>query len=75
MFWFAAIFVASLVLSLAIRPRSNQPTPGIGNVDAPTAEEGREIPVLFGTRDIEGPNCVWYGNIVTEAIKKKGGKK
>jgi len=41
-----------------------------GKVTAPTAEEGREISVLFGTRVIDAPNVVWYGDIVAEPIQK-----
>ena len=69
-------FVISLVISYAMMPKpQSQPPAGLGDIKAPTAEEGREIPVLFGTRDITGPNVVWYGDLRTEAIKKKGGKK
>lgn len=56
------------------KPQS-QPPAGLGDIKAPTAEEGREIPVLFGTRDLRAPNVVWYGDLKTVAIKKKGGKK
>lgn len=38
------------------------------DIDAPTAEEGRPICVLFGTKRIKGPNVVWYGDIKTQAI-------
>lgn len=71
MFWIVGVFVAALVISYAFMPRP-QPTkpPGIGEVTAPTAEVGREIPVLFGTRDINGPNVVWYGDVITSAIQK-----
>jgi hypothetical protein len=41
----------------------------------PTAEDGREIPVVFGTKDITGPNVVWYGDFMAVAVQKKGGKK
>lgn len=77
MVWeYVIYFVISLVISYAMMPRpQSAPPPAIGEVKAPTAEEGREIPVLFGTRDIEGPNVVWYGDIRTVAIRKKGGKK
>jgi hypothetical protein len=40
------------------------------DVQAPTAEEGRSISVLFGTKRVKGPNVVWYGDIKTQAIKK-----
>lgn len=79
MFWYVIIWVvsAALLYVLAPKPQTNPP-PGIGEVKVPTATEGREIPVLFGTRDIEGPNVVWYGDIKTTDHKVdpcEGGKK
>jgi len=69
-------FVIALIIGFVMAPSVQaQPTPTIGEIKAPTAEEGREIPVLFGTRLIEGPNVVWYGDVRTVAVKKKGGKK
>ena len=56
------------------QPENAKPA-GLGDVTAPTAEVGREIPVLFGERDLEGPNIVWYGHFRAVPIKKKGGKK
>lgn len=76
MWWYVAVFIVALVVSYAMMPKpQSQPPAGLGDVKAPTAEEGREIPVLFGTRDLEGPNVVWYGHLKTVAIRKKGGKK
>lgn len=77
MAWIAAIiFVVALIVAVAMMPKpQSQPPAGLGDIKAPTAEDGREIPVLFGTRDLEGPNVVWYGHLRTVAIKKKGGKK
>ncbi len=69
-------FVVALVISFAMQPKpQSQKAAGLGDIQVPTAEEGREIPVLFGTRDIDGPNVVWYGDLKTVAIKSKGGKK
>lgn len=69
-------FVVSLVVSYAMMPKpQSQPPAGLGDIKAPTAEEGREIPVLFGTRQIDSPNVTWYGDFMAVAIKKKGGKK
>ena len=73
-----AYLVIGLVLAMALMPKPKMPgmkPATLDDFDAPTAEEGREIPVLFGTRDIAGPNCVWYGHLKSKAIKKKGGKK
>ena len=76
MFWYVFVFVATFALAYAFQPKpQSRPPAGLNEIKAPTAEEGREIPVLFGTRDIEGPNVVWYGHLRTVAIKKKGGKK
>lgn len=76
MWWFVALFVGTLVLSYLTRPKpQNMPPAAFADIQAPTAEIGREIPVLFGTRDIKGPNVVWYGHLKTKAIKSKGGKK
>lgn len=74
--YYAVMFVVSLVVSYATRPKPQNARPsGLGDVQAPTAEVGREIPVLFGTRPIYGANVVWYGDLMTQAIKSKGGKK
>jgi hypothetical protein len=35
---------------------------------APTAEEGRPIPVVFGTCWVKGANVVWYGDVETVPI-------
>lgn len=73
---YAIVFIVALVVSYSMMPKpQSQPPAGLGDVKAPTADEGREIPVLFGTRDIEGPNIVWYGDFSAVAVKKKGGKK
>jgi hypothetical protein len=76
MWVYIAVFIVALGVSYAMMPKpQSQPPAGLGDINVPTAEEGREIPVLFGTRDLYGPNVVWYGDLRTEAIRKKGGKK
>jgi hypothetical protein len=75
-FWFVVVFIVALVLAASAIPKPQEQKPaGLSDVQAPTAEEGREIPVLFGTKDIKGANVVWYGDFSTTAIKSKGGKK
>lgn len=76
MWWFVAALVISAVYSYSQTPKTQtQPPAGLNEIKAPTAEEGREIPVLFGTRDIPSANVVWFGDLKTTPIKKKGGKK
>lgn len=76
-FWLTVVWwIATSIISYALRPKPPSPKPaGLGDFTLPTAEQGREIPVLFGTRDITGPNIVWYGHLKTKAIKSSGGKK
>lgn len=69
--WVASFFVSYW---LAPKPQNAKPA-GFDEIQAPTAEVGREIPVLFGRRKISGPNVVWYGDLKVKPIKRKGGKK
>ena len=76
MYWYIAIFFVSLAVAVARMPKpQSQSALGLDDINVPLAEIGREIPVLFGTREIMSPNVVWYGDLITVAVKKKGGKK
>lgn len=70
------LWVITTLLSFVLRP---DPPKGpraatLDDVEVNSAEDGKEIGVLFGTRDVE-PNWVWYGDLKSKPIKKKGGKK
>lgn len=73
---YVVAMVAAVVLSYALAPRPSQPTQqgrppaGLDEIDFPTAEAGRDIPVVFGTRWIKGPNVVWYGDLRTSPIQE-----
>lgn len=68
---FVVAFAVSLAVSFAMAPKTQSvKAAGLGDFTVPTAEDGREIPVLFGTREITGPNVVWYGDLRTVAIRK-----
>ena len=69
-------FALALVVTYALRPKPQSQKPaGLEDLQVPTAEEGKEISVLFGCRDLRGPNVVWYGDYKTKRIKSSGGKK
>lgn len=70
----AWIVAAVAVFLLMPKPETQKPE-AVDEIDMPVAKDGKEIPVLFGTRDISGPNVVWYGNIRTKEHKVSGGKK
>lgn len=66
-----AISLVMMVLSYALQPRPKAPpSAGLGDVQAPTAEVGRPIPVIFGTVLLRGSNVLWYGDLSSTAIKK-----
>ncbi|MGN0920217.1 MAG: hypothetical protein ACI4NJ_00670 [Cellvibrio sp.] len=66
------MMVISMAISYATRPKPKGAKPaGLGDFNVPTAEDGRCIPILFGTRDLEGGNVVYYGDLKVTPIKKK----
>lgn len=74
--WYVVVLIIAVIAAYALRQHpQSQPPAGLGDIDAPTAEIGREIPVLFGTRKLSGPNVVWYGDLRTIPVRKSGGKK
>lgn len=74
--WNLILLVASYFLYAALTPKPPAPRPAeLTDFDAPTADEGRPIPVVFGAVLLTGPNVVWYGDLGTEPIKSSGGKK
>jgi len=75
MFWFIVTFALALVASYLLMPKpETRPPAGLGDFTVPTAEVGREIPVLFGSRELKGANVVWYGHLKIVPIQKKSGK-
>ncbi len=71
-----ALLVVSYFISAALAPKPPKPKPAaLEDFDIPVAEQGRPIPVVFGTMLLTGPNVLWYGDLRTTAIQEKGGKK
>lgn len=67
------LLLVSMAISYATRPKPQNAKPaGLSQFKVATAEDGRELPVLFGSRRIEAPNTVWYGDLRTKPIKKRG---
>ena len=70
------LLVVSYIVSAALAPKPPKPKPAaLEDFDIPVAEQGRPVPVVFGTMLILGPNVLWYGDLSTTPIKSKGGKK
>jgi len=69
-------FIISTIIQALLAPKPPKPKPAaLADFDVPTAEEGRPIPVVFGTVLIRGPNVVWYGDLRNTPIQSGGGKK
>lgn len=68
-YFMMAMMVLSVYLSIKMQKKPEKPTAaGIEDFSFPTAAE-RPIPVFVGTRRISGPNVLWYGDLLTRAIK------
>jgi len=73
------LFVVNLAISYYMRPDVSGPgdasAAGIKGVEAPTAEEGTPVPVIFGRVHVQSPNVVWYGDLQSKPIRKSTGSK
>lgn len=67
------LFVASMLLASRglLRGGDRPKAVGLEDIDVPTADEGRVIPILFGTRDLKSANCVWYGNLHVYQVRQR----
>jgi hypothetical protein len=71
---FVAVLVGITVICVVLSGRPRPPkASALGDLEAPTAEEGGTIPVIFGTVKMSRPNVTWYGDLRTEAIKVRSG--
>lgn len=74
-FWIIiAIALAAVALNLLLAPKPKTPKPpATSDLEDPTAEAGRPIPVVFGTITVKGLNVLWYGDkqVVTTKEKQK----
>lgn len=69
------MMVVSYAIQMALAPKQQNNDAVVGDVDVPTAEDGKTIPVVFGTILVKDSNIIDYFDARTEAIKTKGGKK
>lgn len=74
-FWFAFfLFIGtSIVNALMAKHPPDAQAAGSGDFNLPTAQEGRVIPVVYGTCKLSGPNVVWWGGLDVQAIKQTSG--
>lgn len=74
MFWiFLLIYAGTTVLSGLLAKTPKVTASGLGDLQVPTAEDGRSLPFFWGTCCLKSPNVVWYGDYKCQAIKKSKG--
>jgi hypothetical protein len=71
--YYLVVAIIIAVVAYVMRPKPpGQPPPSLSELNIPTAEPGREIPKVYGSRRIKSPNIVWYGDLGYLPVKKKG---
>ena len=68
------LYAAVFVLTELLRPKPDiegAKPGGLGDFSFPTAQEGRAVPIIWGTVRLNGPNLGWYGDLRTKSIKEK----
>ena len=70
------VIIVFAAYSYANAPKAPEPpAASLEDFGAPVAEDGKELNVIFGTVWLKSSNVVWYGDLRSKAIRKKGGKK
>lgn len=74
-FWITLfLYVGAFLVTELLRPKpdiENARPAGLGDFNVPTAEEGRVVPLIWGTVKLSGPNVVWFGDVQSEAVTEK----
>jgi hypothetical protein len=67
-----AAVVVSVAISFLLRPKIKAAKPeAVTDLEDPTAEAGRPIPVAFGTITVKGLNVLWFGDKTHRTYKVK----
>ncbi len=61
------IALVLVVVSVVLTPKPKQPKTEIRELEDPTADAGREIPVVFGTISVKDSNVLWFGEKTTKS--------
>lgn len=57
------IALVMMIISYVIAPRPKARKPeDVKDLENPTAEAGRPVPVVFGTITVKGLNVLWFGD-------------
>jgi len=62
--WFLQLLIGIglAILGYILAPKPKMPKPdAVKDMEDPTAEAGRPMPVVFGTVTVKGLNIIWFG--------------
>lgn len=71
MYWQFIVMLVLAIIAIAMAPRpqtQNATATGLDEIDFPTADRNRSLPVVFGKLEIRGPNNIWAGDFGTIEI-------
>ncbi len=73
--WFIQLLLG-VVLNIAAyllmpKPKNDQPA-STRDLDDPTADAGRPVPVVFGSMRVQSLNVLWYGEKATVQRRMSG---
>lgn len=79
-FWIQLLVGLALnIVAYLIMPKPKPPQPPeTKDLEDPTAEAGKPVPVVFGSITVKGLNILWFGEKATRKIKvdsESSGKK
>lgn len=66
-----AISVTMMVVAYIMTPKPKQPKPEVKDLESPTADAGRPVPFVFGTKTVKGVNVMFYGEKTTHQYEVK----
>lgn len=66
-----AIGLGLMVLAYLIMPRPKSPKQEFRDLQYPTADAGRPIPIIFGTKNVTAPNVLHHTEKSTRTYKVK----
>ena len=72
-FWLViGLAIVSAALNFLLRPKVKAPKPSeLTDLEDPTTEAGRPVPVVFGTLTVKGLNVLWYGEKSRDTFKTR----
>lgn len=68
--WQLLLAIAVDIAGYLLTPKPSNNT-SAEDIQAPTAESGKTMTVIFGTRSVKSPNVLWFGNKQIRTFKVK----